>query len=126
MQCVVNGSRVDVSQPANDPERFQSETEFTMNTYVAIVGGKAVLAFRAVDDDQARAMIDDQEGSMRSNLKVLVGTDGKSYGTGSPSFRCKRPQRHNMPNGNSLGTKQLATGKLTWMLAMIQTSGTYI
>ena len=48
-----------------------------MNTYVAIIGGKAVLAFRAVDDDQARAMIDDQEGSMRSDLKVLVGTDGK-------------------------------------------------
>ena len=25
-----------------------------MNTYVAIIGGKAVLTFRAVDDDQAR------------------------------------------------------------------------
>jgi hypothetical protein len=30
-----------------------------MNTYVAIIDGKAVLAFRAVDDDQARAIIDD-------------------------------------------------------------------
>ena len=30
-----------------------------MNTYVAIIGGKAVLAFRAEDDDEARAMIDD-------------------------------------------------------------------
>ena len=54
-----------------------------MNTYVAIIGGKAVLTFRAVDDDQAHAMIDDQEGSVRSDLKVLVtGTaplwDGKS------------------------------------------------
>ena len=43
-----------------------------MNTYVATIGGKAVLTFRAVDDDQAHAMIDDQEGSMRSDLKVLV------------------------------------------------------
>ena len=42
-----------------------------MNTYVAIIGGKAVLTFRAVDDDQARAMIDDQKGSMRSDLRVL-------------------------------------------------------
>jgi len=44
-----------------------------MNTYVVIIGGTAVLTFRAVDDDQARAMIDDQEGSARSDLKVLVG-----------------------------------------------------
>jgi hypothetical protein len=29
-----------------------------MNTYVAIIGGKVVLAFRAEDDDEARAMID--------------------------------------------------------------------
>ena len=29
-----------------------------------------------------------------------------------------------MPNGNSLATKQLATGKLTWMLATIRMSGT--
>ena len=55
-----------------------------MKTYVAFVGEKAVLAFRAEDDDQAHAMIDDEEGSIRSDLKVLVGTgekplwDGKS------------------------------------------------
>ena len=48
-----------------------------MNTYVAIIGGKAVLTFRAVDDDQAHAMIDDQEGSVRSDLKVLVDMEGK-------------------------------------------------
>jgi len=49
-----------------------------MNTYVVIIGGTAVLTFRAVDDDQARAMIDDQEGSARSDLKVLVGTERKT------------------------------------------------
>jgi hypothetical protein len=29
-----------------------------MKTYVACIGGEAVLAFRAEDDDEARAMID--------------------------------------------------------------------
>jgi hypothetical protein len=57
-----------------------------MNTYVALVANKAVLAFRAVDDDQARAMIDDQEGSMRSDLKVLVGTDGKPLWDGKSAI----------------------------------------
>ena len=58
-----------------------------MNTYVALIAGKAVLAFRAVDDDQARAMIDDQEGSMRSDLKVLVGTDGKPLWDGKSAIQ---------------------------------------
>jgi hypothetical protein len=48
-----------------------------MKTYVASIGGKAMMAFRAEDQDQARAIIDDDDGSMRSDLKVLVGTDGK-------------------------------------------------
>ena len=97
-----------------------------MNTYVAIINGKAVLAFRAEDDDEARAIIDDEEGSMRSDLKVLVGWMENRYGTGSPPLRRERRRRHNMPNGNSLATKQLSTGKSTWMLATIQMSGTSI
>jgi len=80
MQCV---------EGASSPDRFQSETEFTMNTYVAIIGGKAVLTFRAVDDDQARAMIDDQEGSMRSDLKVLVDADGKPLWDGKSSIQVR-------------------------------------
>jgi hypothetical protein len=60
-----------------------------MNTYVAIIGGKVVLAFRAVDDDQARSMIDDQEGSMRSDLKVLVGTDGKPLWDGKSAIQVR-------------------------------------
>jgi len=51
-----------------------------MKTYVAFVGDKAVLAFRAEDDDQAQAMIDDEEGSIRSDLKVLIGADEKRRG----------------------------------------------
>jgi hypothetical protein len=58
-----------------------------MNTYVALIAGKAVLVFRAADDDQARAMIDDQEGSMRSDLKVLVGTDGKPLWDGKSAIQ---------------------------------------
>jgi hypothetical protein len=60
-----------------------------VNTYVAIIGGKAVLTFRAVDDDQARAMIDDQEGSIRSDLKVLVGTDGKPLWDGKSAVQVR-------------------------------------
>jgi hypothetical protein len=68
---------------------LQSDTEFTMNTYVAIIGGKAVLTFRAVDDDQAHAMIDDQEGSVRSDLKVLVDTDGKPLWDGKSAIQVR-------------------------------------
>ena len=57
-----------------------------MNTYVALIAGKAVLAFRAEDDDEARAMVDDQAGSMRSDLKVLVGTDGKPLWDGKSAI----------------------------------------
>jgi hypothetical protein len=48
-----------------------------MNTFVAIIGGKPVLAFRAQDDDQARAIIDDADGSLRSDLRTLLDADGK-------------------------------------------------
>ncbi|MGB8633588.1 MAG: hypothetical protein WCD69_30145 [Xanthobacteraceae bacterium] len=60
-----------------------------MNTYVAIIGGKAVLTFRAVDDDQAHAMIDDQEGSVRSDLKVLVDMDGKPLWDGTTAIQVR-------------------------------------
>ena len=60
-----------------------------MKTYVASIGGKAVLAFRAEDDDEAHAMIDDQEGSMRSDLKVLVGTDGKPLWDGKSAIQVR-------------------------------------
>ena len=60
-----------------------------MNTYVANIR-KAALTFRAVDDDQADAMIDDQEGSVRSDLKVLVDTEENRFGMGSQPLRCER------------------------------------
>ncbi len=60
-----------------------------MNTYVAIIGAKAVLVFRAEDDDQARTVIDDQHGSMRSDLKVLVDTDGKPLWDGKSPIEAR-------------------------------------
>ena len=60
-----------------------------MKTYVAIVGGNAVLAFRAEDDEKARAMNDDQEGGMRSDLKALVGTDGKPLRDGKSAIQAQ-------------------------------------
>ena len=57
-----------------------------MKTYVACIGGEAVLAFRAEDDDEARAMIDDQEGGIRSDLKAL---DGKPLWDGKCAIQAK-------------------------------------
>jgi hypothetical protein len=60
-----------------------------MKTCVARIGGKAVLAFRAEDEDEARAIIDDEEGSMRSDLKVLVGMDGKPLWDGESAIEAR-------------------------------------
>ena len=58
-----------------------------MKTYVASIGGKAVLAFRAEDDDKARAMIDDR--GIRSDLKALVGEDGKPLWDGKSAIQAQ-------------------------------------
>jgi hypothetical protein len=80
-----------------------------MKTYVACIGEEAVWAFRAENDDDAHAMIDDEEGSIRSDLNVLVGTDEKPLWAGSPLFGCEKRPRHNKPSGSSSATKQSAT-----------------
>jgi hypothetical protein len=69
--------------------QLYSDTEFTMITYVAIIRGKAALTFPAVDDDQAHAMIDDQEGSVRSDLKMLVDMDGKPLWDGKSAIQVR-------------------------------------
>jgi hypothetical protein len=59
-------------------------------------GEEAVLAFRVEDDEQARAMIDDHEGNLRSDLKVLVRFRSRIHArttywaTGVDSFNVKR------------------------------------
>jgi hypothetical protein len=67
-----------------------------MKTYVAIIDGNAVLAFRSEDDDQARAIVDDPEGSMRSDLQSLVGADGKPLWDGQSAIQAREatPAQH--------------------------------
>jgi hypothetical protein len=60
-----------------------------MKTYVASIGGNVVLAFRAEDDDEARAMIDDRDGGMRSDLRALVGADGKPLWDGTSAIQAQ-------------------------------------
>jgi hypothetical protein len=60
-----------------------------VKTYVACIGEEAVLAFRAESDDDAHAMIDDEEGSIRSDLKVLVGTDEKPLWDGKSTLQVR-------------------------------------
>jgi hypothetical protein len=73
-----------------------SYKEFTVKTYVARIGGSAVLAFRAEDDDQARAIVDDPEGNMRSDLQALVGADGKALWDGKSVIEAQAaaPSQH--------------------------------
>jgi hypothetical protein len=60
-----------------------------MKTYVACIGEEAVLAFRAENDDDAHAMIDDEEGSIRSDLKVLVGAHEKPLWDGKSAIQVR-------------------------------------
>jgi hypothetical protein len=60
-----------------------------MKTYVACIGEEAVLAFRAENDDDAYEMIDDEEGSIRSDLLVLVGADEKPLWDGKSAIHMR-------------------------------------
>src|ERR1700730_13401146 len=61
-----------------------------MKTYVACIGEEAVLAFRAENDDEAQTMIDDKEGSIRSDLIVLVGTNEKPLWDGKSAIQARK------------------------------------
>jgi hypothetical protein len=50
---------------------------------------RSILAFRAENDDAANTMIDDKEGSIRSDLKVLVGTDEKPLWDGKSAIQVR-------------------------------------
>ena len=60
-----------------------------MKTYVACIGEEAVLAFRAENDDDAHSMIDDEEGSIRSDPTVLIGTDEDALWDGKSSLQVR-------------------------------------
>jgi hypothetical protein len=59
--------------------------ETVMQTYVASIGGTPIMAFRAEDDDQARAIM--EEHNMRSDLHTLVGADGKPLWDGKSDIQ---------------------------------------
>ena len=63
-------------------------------------------------------MIDDQEGSMRSDLKVLVRmSDGKPLWDGRfPPLRCARRRLQNMPNGNGPSDQAIINGEIDLQL----------
>jgi hypothetical protein len=51
----------------------------TMKTYVAEVNGEAVMAFRAMDDEDAHDMVSDEDGDLQQSLNEssgLVREDG--------------------------------------------------
>ena len=59
----------------------------TMKTYVAQINGEAVIAFRAIDDDDANDMVSDEDGDVQQSLNEDSGVvredgsplwDGKS------------------------------------------------
>ena len=59
----------------------------TMKTYVAEINGEAVMAFRAMDDDDAHDMVTDEDGDVQQSLNESSGVvredgsplwDGKS------------------------------------------------
>jgi len=60
-----------------------------MKTYVAEIGGKAALAFRAADDEEADAMIDDENSTMRSDLQVLTDPNGDPLWDGKATIRVR-------------------------------------
>jgi hypothetical protein len=66
----------------------------TMKTYVAEINGEAVMAFRAMDDDDAHDMIGDEDGDVQQSLNEDSGVvradgsplwDGKSEITARPA-----------------------------------------
>jgi hypothetical protein len=59
----------------------------TMKTYVAEINGEAVMAFRAMDDDDAHDLVSDEDGDLQQSLNESSGVvradgsplwDGKS------------------------------------------------
>jgi hypothetical protein len=59
-----------------------------MQTYVVSIGGKTALAFRAEDDEEARAAA--HSSSMQSDLRTLTDLDGKPLWDGKAEIQVLR------------------------------------
>jgi hypothetical protein len=44
-----------------------------LKTYVAVINGEAVMAFRALDDEDAHEMVSDEDGDVRQGLEESSG-----------------------------------------------------
>jgi hypothetical protein len=64
----------------------------TMKTYVAEINGEAVMAFRAVDDDDAHDMASEEDGDLRQNLNESSGVvreDGRPLWDGKSEIKVR-------------------------------------
>jgi hypothetical protein len=64
----------------------------TMKTYVAEINGEAVMAFRAIDDDDARDMASDEDGDLQQSLNEssgMVREDGSPLWDGKSEIRVR-------------------------------------
>ena len=104
-----------------------------MQTYVASIGGQAVMAFRAEDDDQARTIVDDPDGSMRSDLRVLVGSDGKPLWDGKSAIAVREATAEQHAEWEQSRDQAIADGEIDldagndpdeWNVYLIDAPGT--
>jgi hypothetical protein len=64
-----------------------------LKTYVAAINGEAVIAFRAIDDDDANDMVNDAEGELRESLddsSGMVREDGSPLWDGKSEIVARR------------------------------------
>jgi hypothetical protein len=63
-----------------------------MKTYVAEINGEAVMAFRAMDDDDARDMANDEDGDLQQSLDESSGVvreDGRPLWDGKSEIKVR-------------------------------------
>jgi hypothetical protein len=64
-----------------------------MKTYVAEIGGQAIIAFRAEDDDEAFDIVNEENGGLQLGLNGYVGllrADGKVLWDGESEITARR------------------------------------
>jgi hypothetical protein len=64
----------------------------TMKTYVAEINGEAVMAFRALDADDAHDMVSDEDGDLQQSLNEssgVVRADGSPLWDGKSEIRAR-------------------------------------
>jgi hypothetical protein len=91
-ECAGLLTLMDVIQNARNAQEIVKE--MIMQTYVAVIRGRAVMAFRAQDDDDAREIV--RERSMRSDLHTLVDADGEPLWDGKSDIAVEEasPEQH--------------------------------